>query len=104
VAVAGGYAYVAGEDAGLRVIEFYEVAVEKGSEKARETAKMAKTVVFGGLKIEPENKTADLLDISGRKVLELKPGKNDVGCLTSGVYFIKWQGARSRVNKVVIVR
>ena len=30
-----------------------------------------------------------LLDISGRKVLGLKPGANDVRCLAPGVYFVR---------------
>jgi len=31
---------------------------------------------------------AELLDVSGRKVMELHPGANDVSRLSSGVYFI----------------
>jgi len=40
-----------------------------------------------------------LLDISGRKVLDLKPGANDVRQLAPGVYFV-----RPAVMKVVIAR
>jgi hypothetical protein len=51
---------------------------------------------------------ASLLDISGRKVLDLKPGANDVRALAPGVYFVRQQGSRTQgfedtsVNKVVI--
>jgi YVTN family beta-propeller protein len=55
--------------------------------------------------------SAHLLDISGRKVLDLHPGANDVRALAPGVYFIKDQSVVSRqqtgtgsVNKVVITR
>ena len=53
---------------------------------------------------------ASLLDISGRKVLDLKPGANDVRSLAPGVYFVRSQGLRiegfedSSVTKVVITR
>ena len=50
-----------------------------------------------------------LLDVSGRKVLELHPGANDVRALMPGVYFIKeGQGTRSewsgKTKKVVITK
>ncbi len=53
---------------------------------------------------------AVLLDASGRKVLELHPGANDVRGLAPGVYFVRRQGSRgrgsedSRVTKVVVMR
>jgi YVTN family beta-propeller protein len=54
---------------------------------------------------------ASLLDISGRKVLDLSPGANDVRALPPGVYFIKEQSVVSRqqtgtasVTKVVLAR
>ena len=47
-----------------------------------------------------------LLDVSGRKVLELKPGANDVSHLAPGVYFVAVDGARSTVHvrKVIVTR
>ncbi len=44
-----------------------------------------------------------LLDITGRKVLDLQPGANDVRALPAGVYFVR-QAAGSRTTKVVIQR
>jgi hypothetical protein len=52
---------------------------------------------------------AELLDISGRKVLELRSGANDVRALAPGVYFVQQKGPRgrgfedSRVTKVLFV-
>jgi hypothetical protein len=57
-----------------------------------------------------------LLDATGRKVMELGPGPNDVSCLAPGVYFIRDQGSGvggqgrtnsgqpSAVRKVVVQR
>ncbi|MCX6841192.1 MAG: sialidase family protein, partial [candidate division WOR-3 bacterium] len=52
---------------------------------------------------------AALLDIGGRKVLDLKPGANDVRALAPGVYFVREepQAANSKpqpVRKVVVTR
>jgi YVTN family beta-propeller protein len=50
-----------------------------------------------------------LLDISGRKVQDLKPGPNDVSRLASGVYFVRSEPSAvsrepSTVHKVVLAR
>ena len=50
-----------------------------------------------------------LLDASGRKVLDLKPGANDVSRLAPGVYFVRETQAQARaqsqaIRKVVITR
>ncbi len=52
---------------------------------------------------------AELLDISGRKVLDLKPGVNDVRALAPGVYFVREVQAQAQaqaqaVRKIVITR
>jgi hypothetical protein len=38
-----------------------------------------------------------LLDISGRKVLDLRPGANNVGRLAPGVYFVCRRQATTRI-------
>ncbi|MCX6841458.1 MAG: hypothetical protein NTX53_04125 [candidate division WOR-3 bacterium] len=50
--------------------------------------------------------SAVLLDAVGHKVLDLKPGPNDVSRLPSGVYFVAASGERSAVNvrKVILQR
>jgi len=69
--------------------------------------RMAKaTIVRGVLSLEVSSRQhtayrAELLDISGRKVMELAPGENDVRYLAPGVYFVR---AASGVHKVVLQR
>jgi hypothetical protein len=70
------------------------------------------TIVRGGLLFEPadgEGRMAagSLLDISGRKVLDLYPGANDVRNLAPGVYFVMSVGGEhpaSSCSKVVVAR
>jgi len=52
---------------------------------------------------------AVLLDVSGRKVMDLKPGANDVRALAPGVYFVREELQASSpkpqaVRKVVVAR
>ena len=44
-----------------------------------------------------------LLDVSGRRVLNLQPGANDVRALAPGVYFVREAQAQA-VRKIVITR
>jgi len=50
----------------------------------------------------------ELLDVAGRKVLDLHPGANDVRALAPGVYFVRQasgvERCASSVTKVVIAR
>jgi hypothetical protein len=114
VAVAGNYAYVADGSAGLRVIEFYGGGVEETpSAEVRTTnaATVVRSVLFLPEAVSGERSAvgARLLDISGRKALDLKPGANDVSRLSPGVYFVREEPqALSRgpqaVRKVVITK
>jgi len=71
---------------------------------------VARNVLFLPEATSPKPRAASLMDVSGRKVLDLKPGPNDISRLSPGVYFIKGQGSRgqgsegSRVTKVVVTR
>ena len=50
---------------------------------------------------------AGLLDISGRKVMDLKPGPNSVRALAPGVYFVREAQAQAQaqaIRKVVVTR
>jgi hypothetical protein len=70
------------------------------------------TIVRGILILTPDisNLTSDvaLHDFSGRKVMDLKPGDNDVSRLSPGVYFVRTRGQGARGEgpgeKVVITR
>jgi len=46
---------------------------------------------------------ASLLDISGRKVLDLRPGANDVSRLSPGVYFVREAQAQTQAVRKVII-
>jgi hypothetical protein len=48
-----------------------------------------------------------LLDVSGRKVLDLHPGANDVRAVAPGVYFVREAQAQAQaqaVRKVVLTQ
>jgi large repetitive protein len=65
------------------------------------------TVVRGVLFLPPSLPTANfsLFSIDGRKVLDLKPGANDVRALAPGVYFVRDVQAQAQViRKIVITR
>jgi hypothetical protein len=67
------------------------------------------TIVRGVLRLADGTRhtacSAGLLDISGRKVLDLQPGANDVSRLSPGVYFVAEPGTTGeepRASKIVI--
>jgi hypothetical protein len=71
------------------------------------------TIVRGVLFVSREpsavsRKPLSLLDISGRKVLDLHPGPNDVSRLSPGVYFVRSASSVEReascVRKVIVSR
>jgi hypothetical protein len=71
------------------------------------------SVVRGVLWLPPASslkpQAASLLDISGRKVADLRPGANDVSRLSPGVYFVRAESSAvcrepSAITKVVVTR
>jgi YVTN family beta-propeller protein len=67
------------------------------------------TIVRGALNLQSAIYNLEseimLLDISGRKVLDLRPGANDVSRLSPGVYFVrKAQAQAQAVRKVVLAK
>jgi len=69
------------------------------------------TVVHGVLNLSasPRHRvSASLLDATGRRVMALRSGTNDISRLSPGVYFVRWPSAVGRepsaVTKVVIAR
>jgi hypothetical protein len=72
------------------------------------TTKRLPTIVRGVLELTVDSRQhtayrAELLDISGRKVLDLKPGPNDVSRLAPGVYFVRSaNGGGQSVVKIVV--
>lgn len=66
------------------------------------------TIIHNVLVLEGREKGAGsslcLLDVTGRKVLDLKPGENNVRALVPGVYFIKNRLTDAKAARVVITR
>jgi YVTN family beta-propeller protein len=89
--------------------------IEESFKPQAASPKPAPTVVRGVLvlgAVDSRQQTeyrADLLDASGRKVLDLRPGPNDVRGLAPGVYFVREEPQAASlkpqaVRKVVVTR
>jgi hypothetical protein len=114
VAVSDGYAYVAERNPGLGIYQFFGGGVEETHGAGLHVGTETPTFVRGALylpaatSLKPQS-SRWLLDAAGRKVLDLKPGANDVSRLAPGVYFIR-QGLGIRgeglgkTQKVVVTR
>jgi hypothetical protein len=112
----------------LEVYPMYRVGfaaeVEESPKPQATSPKLGPTIVRGvllmaGTRDEGQGTRDELLDISGRKVMDLHPGANDVRMLAPGVYFVvtpppssslpegEREGVRRRsasVTKVVVTR
>ena len=76
---------------------------------ARPSATVTRGVLFLAERLSSSASTSALLDVEGRKVMDLRSGANDVRALAPGVYFLKEGGERSEeggvgIRKVVITR
>lgn len=83
---------------------------EQPQQQPRETEPFA-TIVSNALFLpeatSPKLQASSLLDISGRKIMDLTPGVNDVSALAPGVYFVREERAQAQalaVRKVVVTR
>ncbi|MEO0071001.1 MAG: hypothetical protein ABIK39_02820 [candidate division WOR-3 bacterium] len=80
-----------------------EDSTTPAANSSRETATIVRSTLFLSPRLSAvSHKPVLLLDISGRKVLELKSGANDLRHLAPGVYFIKDGSAIER--KAVITK
>jgi hypothetical protein len=61
------------------------------------------TIVRGLLHMPVRPGPTRLLDVSGRKVLDLLPGANDVRALAPGVYFVREAQAQAPATRKVVV-
>ena len=82
---------------------------ERGTMNAGPTVVRSVLFLPGAVSGERSAEHAELLDVSGRKVLGLKPGANDVRHLSPGVYFVRPASCVEReasgvVTKVVVTR
>jgi len=92
----------------VSVIKDTLVGIEEGLPRAAPRHADGPTIIRGVLVLgDPGQKTGDraeLLDVTGRRVLKLRPGVNDVGTLAPGVYFVTERGTRNTacVRKVIV--
>jgi len=78
-----------------------EVMVPTGSEEAP-SATLIRGVLRTGDRIPETGYRAELLDAAGRRVMELRPGANDVRHLAPGVHFVR-RGDRP-LARVILLR
>jgi len=75
---------------------------------SRPTATVVRGVLMIGDRGQKTGDRVELLDIAGRKVLDLHPGPNDVRALAPGVYFVRDErcgaGDEGGTQKVVVQR
>jgi len=94
-------------DSSISVIRDSGGGVTETMKDKRATMNAGPTVVRGALMLDAVSIRqnagcrAELLDISGRNVLDLHPGVNDVRALPPGVYFVREAQAQA-VHKVVL--
>jgi DNA-binding beta-propeller fold protein YncE len=105
--------YVANYDgSSISVLRDSGGGIEESFRPQATSTKPAPTIIRGVLFLPLEYGVARgassvLLDISGRKVLDLHPGANDVRALAPGVYFARETQAQVQaqvVRKVVLTR
>ena len=80
-------------DAGVCIFETTAVGISESklgeNKQAWKGANVARGVLFQPEASSHESHPASLLDVSGRKVIDLHPGANDVRVLAPGVYFLR---------------
>lgn len=101
VALWRNYAYIAADEKGLKVIAFNEMNVEE-NDSNNATLVSEASIIHNAIVISDKNFAGYLLDVTGRKVLDLKPGENNVRALVPGVYFIKNRLTDAKAARVVI--
>ena len=105
LATSGDYIYVA-SDSGFLVCQRYDAGVEEATNAELRATNCGPTVVRGMLHLEDRGPRtgdrAEMLDATGRKLLDLHSGANDVSLLAPGVYFVS--ELTGSVRKVIIAR
>jgi hypothetical protein len=103
--------YVADRDGQTVAVLRDSTVVGLAGEQVCTAARSMATVVRGVLWLPPASsrkpQAASLMDVSGRSVLVLRPGANDVRGLAPGVYFVRVAQAQAQAQatrKVIITR
>jgi hypothetical protein len=81
--------------------------VEEAMNDQRRTTNVGPDIVRGVFFLPPSPRpcvsaSPCLLDVCGRKVLDLRPGSNEIGRLAPGVYFVSAAGSSSRARLVLV--
>jgi YVTN family beta-propeller protein len=101
----GGRVYaISAYSSDISVIVDSLTGIEESPKPQASSHKLVPTIIRGILFLpssSPSLHPSSLLDVSGRKVLDLTPGANDVRGLRAGVYFIREAQAQA-VTKVVV--
>ncbi|UCG41897.1 MAG: hypothetical protein JSU73_08385 [candidate division WOR-3 bacterium] len=88
-----------GREKALYVFRDTLTGVSEGrTDVLKKAGRIPATVIRGLLSLSGGVK-ADLLDISGRRVMELEPGHNDIRHVAPGVYFVREEGPRGQGSK-----
>jgi DNA-binding beta-propeller fold protein YncE len=97
-------AYIANENShSVSVLRDSPSGIEETPNAEVQATNVGPTIVRGVLRLadDASSSASRLLDATGRKVLDLRPGPNDVSNLTPGVYFVR---EASAITKVIISR
>jgi hypothetical protein len=101
------YLYACSAEGGVSVLETVPPGIAEPRQVEGRQARKGASVARGVLNLEVGSRQntayrAELLDVSGRKVLALHPGANDVRALAPGVYFVREAQAQAQsVRKVI---
>ncbi|MBN2464049.1 T9SS type A sorting domain-containing protein [candidate division WOR-3 bacterium] len=86
----------------------YAVGVEENNQPQATSLKPMPTIIRGMLHVPAwgfmRGASCVMLDISGRKVLDLAPGANDVSRLAPGVYFVRLDAGDCRATEKVVLQ
>ncbi|OYD16229.1 hypothetical protein CH330_03470 [candidate division WOR-3 bacterium JGI_Cruoil_03_51_56] len=87
---------------------FYNTGVEENGARAGDGLRLP-TIVRGVLSLPGaysvgRNASCSLLDITGRKVMDLKLGENDIRHLSPGVYFVRLDSSSRNICKKVVLQ
>ena len=103
--------YIADEEGHAVIVLADSALTGIAGEPTSSSTRALATVVRGALLMAGSRQNtgyrAELLDIGGRRVLDLMPGANDVRALAPGVYFVRQAQAQAQaqaVRKVIITR
>jgi DNA-binding beta-propeller fold protein YncE len=103
------YALDDGHSRVLAIADTFHVGLQDVTAAPGGRTRLPQTIISKTLNI-PGREAWTLLDISGRKVLDLNPGPNDVRALAPGVYFVRecsavgGERSAASVRKVVLTR